>query len=148
MAVLSVSDAQASAFLSWAAYSYSHNVQDPIDGHITTIAHSVADNLLNSGWTALTNVELGLPTADFNAQGFFDVDHTQAIVVVKGSTIALAIRGSDDLLPPNDWVAALNTDSQNSQFTRYQDLLPLLDAVSNYITTHASDPLSPIQHFL
>jgi hypothetical protein len=84
-----------------------------------------AQEILNGNdWTALSASQLGLGPSYFDANGFFEVEHTQALVAIKGDTIALAIRGSDEA--PEDFEAALH-----DQFNR-----PDLDLYGSDTLTH------------
>jgi len=85
---ITVDEAAAMAYLSWAANDYSYDyIPDPFFGtppvHVTVTAKQ---NLDDSGWRALQ-----LSGLTFNPDGFFFDGPAAALVAVKDDTLVVAV---------------------------------------------------------
>ena len=111
------------AYLSWLAYDDQHcDVQTVIDQD-------------GGGWTALGRSELDpagtanpLPAGAFDSDGYYVDGNAAALVAVKGDTLTVAVRGSDE--------SADYSDALHDQFGHFQRLVPLLDKVFAYLSAH------------
>ncbi len=111
--------AAAMAFLSSAAYDRSTFTPDGLPRDVVT----ANDNLMGSGWSVLT------PPVSTGAyqNGFYINGNAAAIVTVRETTIAIAIRGTDSL---GDLASAGNFLGIVNQAEYFDLLRPIIDAVT------------------
>jgi Ca2+-binding RTX toxin-like protein len=121
--------ADAMAFLSWAAYDHSvYFNDDPLQPATKII--TAQNNLDGSGWTALTWPNLNLPDVtdplppeSFDALGFYVNGPAAALVAEKGDTLSISFRGTDGAALVDLYNAGVK---QGDYFGRFQPLIQTL----------------------
>jgi hemolysin type calcium-binding protein/lipase (class 3) len=97
----------------------------------TAQGRPLAELLAEEGWRPLGAGDLDLPAASFGRLGYYDQDDGQGFVAVKGGTLAVVFRGSDE---PNDLAKLAKSVFDQQEVA--QDVRPMVHQALAWVEAH------------